>query len=129
MKNLVSFAARSSDRDGCPVVSEPAVSVSETWRLSDLYADDETFRAERDRLKGRLPDLATARGTLSRSGKDLAATLDQIDDAVRRLDRLHAYASLRSDTDTRAEICCCPVPLFLFCSHCVDHFFGFRRDV
>jgi oligoendopeptidase F len=75
--------------------------VEETWRLEDLFATDSEFLASREALKAKLPDAARWRGRLRESAAVLAEALDAMAALSRELQRLMAYASMRSDGDTR----------------------------
>jgi oligoendopeptidase F len=75
--------------------------VEETWRLEDLFSDETSFLSHREALRARLPEAETWRGRLSESGAVLAEALDSLSDVSRELQRLMAFASMRSDSDTR----------------------------
>ena len=75
--------------------------IEETWRLEDLFGSEREFLAAREALKARLPDAARWRGRLGESAASLAEALDSMADLSRELQRLMAYASMRSDGDTR----------------------------
>lgn len=70
------------------------------WDLSGLYSDDEAWEKDFSLLSGLMEPLLALRGRLGES----AATLDlalRLDDGLSRaIERLHAYAHLRSDEDT-----------------------------
>jgi oligoendopeptidase F len=71
------------------------------WDLSDLFASDGAWAAEREAVKAALPSLAAWRGKLGQSAADLRAALTAIADVNRRIDRLTLYAGLSADADTR----------------------------
>jgi oligoendopeptidase F len=74
----------------------------ERWNLSDLYADDGAFEtAKTEFLETLLPPVDAQRGRLLSSAGALADALEAISRARRRLQRLHCYAALKSDEDTR----------------------------
>ena len=75
--------------------------IEETWRLEDLFGSEREFLAAREALKARLPDAARWRGRLGESAATLVEALDSMADLSRELQRLMAYASMRSDGDTR----------------------------
>src|SRR6516164_9008603 len=75
--------------------------LEDTWRLEDIYETPQAFRAEKDRLGGLLPGLATHAGRLGGSARDMADALETITDAGKALARLHTYASMLSDQDLR----------------------------
>jgi oligoendopeptidase F len=72
------------------------------WNLSDLFADEAAWKASRDALAKRIPELARFRGTLGESPASMFAALDAIWKAQLDLERLYVYASSRADEDTRA---------------------------
>jgi oligoendopeptidase F len=71
------------------------------WKLSDLYPSDEAWRAARDDLAKRIPALAAYKGKLGESAGALRRALDAGFGVRRDLEKLVAYASARSDEDTR----------------------------
>jgi oligoendopeptidase F len=71
------------------------------WKLSDLYPSDEAWRAARDDLAKRIPALAAYKGKLGESAGTLRRALDAGFGVKRDLEKLVAYASARSDEDTR----------------------------
>jgi oligoendopeptidase F len=74
----------------------------EHWNLADLFADDGAFETDKSEFRETmLPPVGTYRGRLLSSAGVLADALDTISRARRRLQRLHCYAALRSDEDTR----------------------------
>jgi oligoendopeptidase F len=81
------------------------VARNETWRLTDLFRDDEAFHLRKEEVRTRLPTLDTFQGRLAESAEILVAALTWIDDLARDLSKLHAYASMRSDGDTRVQEC------------------------
>ncbi len=52
-------------------------------------------------LESQLPSIGRFRGMLTESGSTLAAALDAVADASKRLRRIHAYASMKADEDVR----------------------------
>jgi oligoendopeptidase F len=93
--------AASEGGSGAAVDTPPA---GETWNLDDLYADLDAFDRARERIAADLPGLDALRGTLDRSGAHLADALDRVYAAARELQRLHAFASMRSDIDMRVAV-------------------------
>jgi oligoendopeptidase F len=91
-----------SDRATGAGVDAPPL--DETWNLDDLYVDLDDFDRARERIAADLPGLDALRDTLDRSGGHLADALDRIHAAARELQRLHAYASMRSDVDMRVAV-------------------------
>jgi len=73
----------------------------QTWRLEDLYASDQAWRQAKSDLAGRLDRIVQYRGTLTQSASQLLACLKTHSDISKELGRLHSYASMKSDEDTR----------------------------
>jgi oligoendopeptidase F len=71
------------------------------WDLSDLYASDAAWAAERQAVTAALPSLETWKGKLGQDAATLKSALTAIADLRRRVDRLELYASLSADADTR----------------------------
>jgi oligoendopeptidase F len=85
-----------------PTVTVTVPPLEESWNLSDLYADDDAFEsAKRELGETLLPAVDTHRGELLSSTATLVETLETVSCASRALGRLHCYAALRSDEDTR----------------------------
>jgi oligoendopeptidase F len=83
-------------------VDATAPPFEETWNLGDLFPDDEAFAAaKRSFQDGLLTTVDAHRGRLLASPATLADAVDAVFEAYRRLHTLHAYASLKSDEDTR----------------------------
>jgi oligoendopeptidase F len=74
---------------------------SETWRLADIFENEEALLESKWELESEIPTLDQWQGRLAESASVLAEALDRITDAYRRLAALRCYASLRSDKDTR----------------------------
>jgi len=79
----------------------PVPAVEDTWRLEDIFPSEDAFLEAKDEVESSLPALGDLAGALSRSPGALADVLEAISGASRRLGRLHAYASMRSDGDLR----------------------------
>jgi oligoendopeptidase F len=73
------------------------------WNLSDLYPNDESWRSEKQRIANEMKVLEKYRGKLA-SARDLLACLDVSNGIAKELSRLHAYASMASDQDTRDSV-------------------------
>ena len=87
------------DESAVASVADPPV--EETWNLADLYPDLDRFAAARQRLAERIGSLGALETGATASGAALAGALDVISDVSKDLHRLHGYASMRSDVDTR----------------------------
>lgn len=79
-----------------------AVPTAQQWRLEDLYPSDPAWKQAKDALAGRLDELAKFKGTLTQSGPQMLSCLTLHSEMSKSLERLHAYASMKSDQDTRA---------------------------
>jgi oligoendopeptidase F len=71
------------------------------WNLTDLYASDDAWRAERARLEQEIPNGSKYAGTLGQSAARLQEALDVSTDLDKALNRLATYAGLKADEDTR----------------------------
>jgi oligoendopeptidase F len=84
------------------VTTTSAPPIEETWKLDDLFADDDAFEAARRAYETeRLPRSENHKGQLLASASNLADALEAFHDGYRALARLHTYAALKSDEDTR----------------------------
>lgn len=73
----------------------------ETWNLDDLFASNAAFAEARRAAVARIEAIPECRGRLGQSAEELAEALDRANEAARHVNRLHAFTSMRSDTDTR----------------------------
>jgi oligoendopeptidase F len=71
------------------------------WNLTDVYASQEGWRAEKDKIERELPKLREFQGTLGASPKTLADALEFMSNLDKELTRLYVFASMLSDEDTR----------------------------
>jgi oligoendopeptidase F len=71
------------------------------WRLSDIYPTEEEWERDFELVKADLPKLASKRGTLGRSARELLDCLKLRDEISIRLGRLYSYAAMKSHEDTR----------------------------
>ncbi|MBS0332588.1 MAG: oligoendopeptidase F family protein [Proteobacteria bacterium] len=69
------------------------------WDLSDLYASDAAWSAERDAVEKAAAGLAAYKGRLGESAATLRAALGAISDLNKRANRLGTYAGLKADED------------------------------
>ena len=74
---------------------------TQVWDLSQLYASDAAWDAERLALLAELPKIKALQGTLGQSAQSLRAGLDQISALRLRLNRLQSYASQKADENTQ----------------------------
>lgn len=71
------------------------------WDLTHLYATDEAWQTEKDRVAQEMQQLVTYRGKLAQSATSLLEALDLNNALIKELYRLYSYASMKSDQDTR----------------------------
>ena len=72
-----------------------------TWNLADIYPDLAAWRAETDAIKAELPAIRAFAGRLGQSPQTLAEALETKTRLEKVLARLHVYASMLADEDTR----------------------------
>ncbi len=85
-----------------PASSAPAAAANPpaVWNLTSLYADDAAWNAAREKALAEMPQLKALQGTLGTSAASLLAGLDKVYGMQRQVNRLDAYATLKSDEDT-----------------------------
>lgn len=71
------------------------------WNLSDLYATDEVWKEEKERVQQEMQQAASYKGKLTQSGAVLLEALELNSTLVKEMARLSSYASMKSDQDTR----------------------------
>lgn len=70
-----------------------------TWRLEDIYPNDEAWEEEWKQIKAILPKFDDFKGTLAQSAEQLFTALTFRDDVFQRLSKLYIYAKMRHDED------------------------------
>ena len=75
------------------------------WDLGDIFASDAAWEAAKTELAGRLDEVLQFKGKLLASAQTLLACLEFQSDLGLTFSKLHAYASMRSDMDTRVAQC------------------------
>jgi oligoendopeptidase F len=73
----------------------------QTWDLSRIYPDWEAWERDFAAVSADLEGIAALSGSLGRSAAALLGATERVLDARHRLERVHVYAHLRSDEDTR----------------------------
>ncbi|MCJ7673942.1 MAG: oligoendopeptidase F [Sedimentisphaerales bacterium] len=73
-----------------------------TWRLEDLYASDEAWNESKQKLAAQFSQITKYKGQLTTSASELLACLSLNSEISKELSRLHCYASMKSDQDTRS---------------------------
>jgi len=71
------------------------------WDLTQLYANDDAWRAAKEAFAKKIPSASQFKGTLAQSPAQLLKALDTLSDLNKELSRLYVYAALLSDQDTR----------------------------
>ena len=71
------------------------------WNLGEIYATEEAWRTEKERLDTEVERLSRFRGRLGVSAASLREALDVISATDKELARLYVYAFLKSDEDRR----------------------------
>ena len=76
------------------------VATENTWKLEDIFANDEAWEQEFNEVKGLLPGVQEYQGKLGESADQLYNALQLQDKLLERLGRLYTYAHMRYDQDT-----------------------------
>lgn len=71
------------------------------WNLSDLYATDEIWKEEKERIQQQMQQAASYKGKLTQSATVLLEALELNSALAKEMTRLSSYASMKSDQDTR----------------------------
>ncbi len=71
------------------------------WRLEDLYSSDSAWRQAKTETAGRLDEILQYKGKLTESPSALLACLTLNSEMSKAFGRLHSYAHMKSDQDTR----------------------------
>jgi oligoendopeptidase F len=80
--------------------SRSEVAEEYTWRLEDIFANDEEWEKEFQAVKDSLPKLTEFQGRLAESADHLLQALRNHDEVMMRIEKLYTYARMRSDQDT-----------------------------
>jgi oligoendopeptidase F len=75
-----------------------------TWAIEDLYASDEQWKKEYDKLKEMIPSVLEYQGRLSKSGEILLGFLKLSDEINQLLERVYVYANQKYHEDTNNPI-------------------------
>ncbi len=76
------------------------VPVEDTWRLEDIYSNDEAWEKEFQEVKDLIPGVQNYKGKLAESADQLYEALQYQDKLLERLGKLYTYAHMRYDQDT-----------------------------
>jgi oligoendopeptidase F len=77
------------------------VPAAHQWRLDDLYPSDSAWKQAKDEVAGRLDEILRYKGNLTDSSASLLACLTLHSEFSKAFGRLHSYAHMKSDEDTR----------------------------
>ncbi|MDR0136471.1 oligoendopeptidase F [Metabacillus idriensis] len=76
------------------------IAVEDTWRLEDIFQNDEAWEAEFKEVKAALPKIGEFKGKLGESADAFLEALTYQDAVMERLGKLYTYAHMRYDQDT-----------------------------
>lgn len=71
-----------------------------TWKLEDIYANDDLWNEDYQELNRLIPKLSEFKGKIGESSDQLLAALQFRDEFFMRLEKLYTYAHMRYDQDT-----------------------------
>jgi len=71
------------------------------WDLSHLYATDDVWKTEKERLQQKMKEVALYKGKLTQSANVLLQALELNSSLIKDMARLSSYASMKADQDTR----------------------------
>ncbi|WP_157972003.1 oligoendopeptidase F [Pleomorphovibrio marinus] len=89
------LAAQAQDRD--------EIEEKYKWDLTHIFPSDEAWTEAKDQIKERSAQVERFKGKLTSSAEDLADALEFMADTRKEFSRLGAYASMKSDQDTRVS--------------------------
>ena len=73
------------------------------WNLTEIYPDDQAWRAAKDKLVAEVPSVRPFKGTLGSSAQKLADALELGSRISKDFSRIAVYAGMMSDQDTRVS--------------------------
>ncbi|MGM0921828.1 MAG: oligoendopeptidase F [Bacillota bacterium] len=76
------------------------IAVEDTWKLEDIFENDEAWEAEFKEVKAALPKIGEFKGKLGDSADAFLEALTYQDTVMERLGKLYTYAHMRYDQDT-----------------------------
>lgn len=83
------------------IPSRSEVAREYTWATEDLYATDEAWKEDLEKLKGMIPKIEAFKGKLGESSDNLLAYLEGQDELEVVADPIVNYAMRKSDEDTK----------------------------
>lgn len=82
------------------IPSRDQISAEYKWHLEDLYASDQAWQADYDKVKAMLPKVAQYKGNLSHSAGQLLACLQLRDEITMIMGKLYPFARMHQDENT-----------------------------
>lgn len=73
------------------------------WKVEDLYPSDQAWNKAKQHLQAQFDEVLKYEGKLSGSASELLACLEFNSNLSKEFGRLHSYASMKSDEDTRSS--------------------------
>ena len=70
------------------------------WRLEDIYATDEDWEEDFEKVKSMIPEIESFQGKLGESAETLASLFSFKDSLGVRMGKLYVYSHMRRDEDT-----------------------------
>ncbi|MFZ2493894.1 MAG: oligoendopeptidase F [Thermoanaerobaculia bacterium] len=89
----VSAAAQTRDR--------ASISDEYKWKLTDIYASDDAWRAAKEKFEAETAGVAKFKGTLGQSPAQMLVAVETLTNMNKEISRLFVYAGMISDLDTR----------------------------
>ncbi len=75
-----------------------------TWAVEDLYASDEDWKKDLEKIKGMIPQIETYQGNLGKNADNLLNFLKLQDEISVLIDRFANYSMRKADEDTKNTI-------------------------
>lgn len=97
---LSTSSAMAAGAETYQIPSREEIAAEYKWHLDDLYASDEEWQTDYDKVKGMLPKVGEYKGKLDRSGKNLLACLKLRDDITMITGKLYPFARMHQDENT-----------------------------
>ncbi|MHC4911659.1 MAG: oligoendopeptidase F [Planctomycetota bacterium] len=85
----------------CQTRERSEIAAGDTWKLEDLYASDAEWGKVKEKVAGQFDEVLKYKGKLAESASQLLGCLDFESNLSKEFIRLHSYAAMKSDQDTR----------------------------
>jgi oligoendopeptidase F len=85
----------------CQTRERSEIAAGDTWKLEDLYASDAEWGKAKEKVVGQFDEILKYKGKLATSASGLLSCLDFDSNLSKEFIRLHTYAAMKSDQDTR----------------------------